>query len=252
MMEEVMMSRRTAAKLVFFILICGFLQANQETPPQDKPSAPAPGPLYVRLTFYPTASLSRYDYNNDVDLYEVRAYAEIRLKSDAGEIVRDARVEVFSQTLDFQNDHYEKKIVVDKDRLPDEVEVFIAAGERPTIRRKFPLPIWLVLIEPRPVIVEPGLDLAVKWRFSAFSSPVDVRVYDFKKGDAVVNLDNVAQTSIIVPADRIPASTTLRIYVISSWLLKRFLSGEEFVRGSEVNIIPWSQVFIRTNESPKE
>jgi hypothetical protein len=252
MMKEVMMSRKTPAILVLFILICGFLPAGQEAPPQEKPPAPAPDPLYVRLTFYPTASLSRYDYNNDVDLYEVRAYAEIRLKSETGEIVRDARVTAFSQTLDFQNDHYEKKIVVDKDGLPGEVEVLIAVGERTAIRRKFPLPYWLVLVEPRPAAINSGLALSIKWRFSAFSSPADVRVYDFKKGDAVVNLDNVAQTSIIVPADRIPASTTLRIYVISSWLLKRFLSGEEFVRGSEVNIIPWSQVFIRTNEPPKE
>jgi hypothetical protein len=44
----------------------------------------------------------------------------------------------------------------------------------------------------------------------------------------------------------------VRIYVISSWLFKRFLSGDEFVRGSEVNIIPWSQVFIRTQDQPKE
>ncbi len=246
------MSLRTPAILILFILICGFLPANQETPPQEKPPAPAPDPLYIRLTFYPTASLSRYDYNNDVDLYEVRAYAEIRLKSEAGEIVRDARVTAFSQTLDFQKDHYEKKIVVDKDRLPGGVEVLIAVGERPAIQRKFPLPFWLVLIEPRPVIIEPGLDLAVKWRFSSFSAPADVRVYDFKKGDAVFDLNDVGEDEVIVPAEKLPESTIVRIYVISSWLFKRFLSGDEFVRGSEVNIIPWSQVFIRTNNRPRE
>jgi hypothetical protein len=252
MMEEVMKSRRTPPIVILFILICGFLPANQETPPQDKPSAPAPDPLYVRLTFYPTVSLSRYDYNNDVDLYEVRAYAEIRLKSEAGEIVRNARLTALSQTLDFQNDHYEKKIVVDKDRLPDEVDVLIAVGERPAIRRKFPLPFWLVLAEPRPAIVDPGLDLAVKWRFSAFSAPADVRVYDFKKGAAVFDLNDVEENEVTVPAEKLPQSTIMRIYVISSWLFKRFLSGEEFVRGSEVNIIPWSQVFIRTNDRPAE
>ncbi|MGB7296261.1 MAG: hypothetical protein WBC70_11785 [Candidatus Aminicenantales bacterium] len=231
---------------ILFILTAGLIPAGQETPPQDKPPASAPDPLFVRLTFYPTASLSRYDYNNDIDLYEVRAYAEIRLKSEAGEIVRDARVTVLSHTLDYQKDHYEKRIFVDRSKLPGEVDVLIAAGERPVIRRTFPLPFWLVLVEPRPAIVDPDLDLTVKWRFSAFSVPVDVRVYDFKTGDAVFSLSDAADTSVTVPADKIPGSTTLRTYVISSWLSKRFLTGEEFVRGSEVNIIPWSQVFIRT------
>jgi hypothetical protein len=81
---------------------------------------------------------------------------------------------------------------------------------------------------------------------------VDLRVYDFKKGDAVFDLNDAGVSEVIVPAERIPASTTLRIYVISSWLLKRFLSGEEFAPGSEVNIIPWSQVFIRVNDRTEE
>jgi hypothetical protein len=245
-MKEMMSRLRTPAVILLSILIFGPLSAGQETSPSEKPPESSPDPLYVRLTFYPTASLSRYDYNNDVDLYEVRAYAELRLKHEAGEIIRDARIMVLSQALDFQDDHYEKKIAIDKDKLPGELDVLISVAARPVIRRKFPIPFWLVLLEPRPAIVNPALDLTVKWRFSAFSGPVDVRVYDFKKGDAVFSLDSAADSSLIVPAVKIPASTIVRIYVISSWLFKRFLSGEEFVRGSEVNIIPWSQVFIRT------
>ncbi len=240
------MRRRFPTIAVLFILTCGLLPAGQEPPPQEKQPAPTPDPLFVRLTFYPTASLSRYDYNNDVDLYEVRAYAEIRLKSESGEILRDARVMVLSQSLDFLKDHYEKKIVVDRDKLPGEVDVLIVSGERPAIQRKFPISFWLTLLEPRPEIVDSGLALSVKWNFSAFSAPVDVRVYDFKKGDAIADFDNVGDMSVIISKDKIPASTIVRIYVISSWLFKRFLAGDEFARGSEVNIIPWSQVFIRT------
>jgi hypothetical protein len=251
-MKEIGTSRRTPTIVILFLLLSGLLSADQETPPQDRPEAPAPDPLYVRLTFYPTASLSRYDYNNDIDLYEIRAYAEIRQKSATGEVVHDASVRVLSQPLDFLKDHYEKKLVVDKDKLPGEVDVFISAGERPTIQRKFPVPFWLVLLEPRPKVIEPGLDLPVKWRFSAFSAPVDIRIYDFKKGDAVFDINDATVAEVTVPAERIPASTTLRIYVISSWLYKRFLSGEDFGRGSEVNIIPWSQVFIRINDRPEE
>ena len=246
------MHRRKPIIFIFFILFGGLFLSAQEAPSQEKTEVVPFDPLFVRLTFYPTASLSRYDYNNDVDLYEVRAYAEIRLKSEAGEIVRDARVTVLSQTLDFLKDHYEKRIIIDRDKLPGEVDILITVGERPSIRRKFSIPFWLNLLEPRPAIVDPGLDLTVKWRFSAFSAPVDIRVYDFKKGDPVFDLNNEGETKITLPADRIPASTTLRIYVITSWLFKRFLSGDEFVRGSEVNIIPWSQVFIRTHDLSKE
>jgi hypothetical protein len=252
MMKEVTKSRAILSLIVFLILLAGLAASSRDTSPPNEPEVPAPEPLYVRLTFYPTASLSRYDYNNDVDLYEVRAYAEIRQKSPSGEVVRDARVTVLSQPLDLLKDHYEKKLTVDKDNLPGEVDVVISAGERPAIKRKFPIPFWLVLLEPRPTIVEPGSDLPVKWRFSAFSSPVDLRVYDFKKGAGVFDLNDAGDSEVVVPAERIPASTTLRIYVISSWLLKRFLSGEEFAPGSEVNIIPWSQVFIRVNNRTEE
>jgi len=51
---------------------------------------------------------------------------------------------------------------------------------------------------------------------------------------------------LTLESQRLPAGETiLRIYVISSWIFKQYLLEENLARGSEINIIPWSQVFIR-------
>ncbi len=229
------------------LLAFGGLSMGQEQEPPVREKPPAAGPLYVRLTLYPTASLSRYDYNNDLDLYEIRAYADIRLASPLGNAVPDLHVTVLDRKLDFRADHYEKRIVVDKDALPEEIIVEIAGDGRPGFRETVPLPAWLALQAPRPAILERDHDLLISWRFSRFASPVDVTAYDFRRGGEFFRSGQTAETECVVPADRVPAQTTLRILVMQSWLFKRFLQGPGLARGSEVNIIPWSQVFVRTN-----
>ncbi|MBE3124319.1 MAG: hypothetical protein IMZ57_01515 [Acidobacteria bacterium] len=238
-----MRAKNSMLSALFLLAIVG-LCSGQEAPTQDTPKPPEP--LFVRVTVYPTASLSRYDYNNDIDIYEVRVYVELRRGSQEGEAVADARVTALAQKLDYQNDLYEKRIILEKDDLPAEVEVEIAARNRPVIREKFPLSSWLVLKDPRPAVVEAGKDLPVRWRFSRFSAPVDVRAYDFKTGKEFFRRDHEADTETLVSAADLPASTIVRIYIIQSWLYKRFLAGDAYARGSEVNVIPWSQVFIRT------
>lgn len=239
-----MRTRCSIFAALLLLLAAGGLCSGQEAPAQDTPKPLEP--LFVRMTVYPTASLSRYDYNNDIDIYEVRVYVELRRGSQEGEAVADARVTALAQKLDYQTDHYEKRIILERDGLPAEVDVEIAARNRPVIREKFPIPSWLVLTDPRPAVVEAGKDLPIGWRFSRFSAPVDVRAYDFKTGKEFFRRDHVGETSTVVPAANVPASTIVRIYVIQSWLSKRFLAGDAYARGSEVNIIPWSQVFIRT------
>jgi hypothetical protein len=220
------------------------LCSGQEAPAQNAPKPPEP--LFVRVAVYPTVSLSRYDYNNDIDLYELRVYVELRRGSQEGEAVADARVTALAQKLDYQTDHYEKRIILGKDSLPSEVEVEIAVKNRPVIREKFPLPSWLVLTDPQPAVLEAGMDLPIHWRFSRFAAPVNIFAYDFKTGKELFRRDHVGETSTVVPAADVPASTIVRIYVIQSWFYKRFLGGKDYARGSEVNIIPWSQVFVRT------
>jgi len=227
-----------------FLLAAVGLCSGQEAPTQDTPKPPEP--LFVRVTLYPTVSLSRYDYNNDIDLYEVRIYVELRRGSQEGQAVADARVSALAESLEFQTDHYEKRIILGKDRLPAEVEVEIAAKNRPVIREKFPLPSWLVLTDPQPAILEAGKDLPIHWQFSRFAAPIDIFAYDFKTGKMIFRRDHVEETSTVVPAAEVPGSTIVRIYIIQSWFYKRFLGGKDYARGSEVNIIPWSQVFVRT------
>jgi hypothetical protein len=230
------------------ILILGSaaLGGGQDLPAQAE--AQPPEPLFVRLTIYPTASLSRYDYNNDLDLYEVRVYAELRRGSQQGAAAADAAVTALGQKLEFHDDHFERRIVFDRSELPSEVDVQLAVPGRPVIRERIPLPDWLVLTEPRPAVVDAVGTLRVSWRFSRFAAPVDVLAYDFRTGKEFLRRQDVAETSVVVPAGRLPASTIVRLYAITSWLSKRYLEGRGYARGSEVNVIPWSQVFFRTRE----
>jgi hypothetical protein len=212
---------------------------ESQTPPTAKP-------LFVRISVYPTVSLSRYDYNNDVDLAEVRVYVELRNRSQAGTIVRDAEVTSLGQKLDYVRDHYEKRILLGGGERPAEIDLAIAAPGRPPIKKRFPIPDWLTLTSPRPAILDPAEDLTVAWAYGRFCSPVDVSAYDFKTGKAFFQEDNQAGPSVVIPSGSVPRATIVRIYIIQSWLFKRFLSDEPFARGSEINIIPWSQVFVRT------
>jgi hypothetical protein len=238
------MSARISKISALLLLAAVGLCSGQEAPAQDTPKPPEP--LFVRIALYPTVSLSRYDYNNDIDLYEVRVYVELRSGSQQGQAVADALVSALDEHLEYQTDLYEKRIILGKDSLPVEVEIEIAAKNRPVIREKFPLPSWLVLTDPQPAVLEAGKDLPIHWRFSRFAAPVDILAYDFKTGKEFFRRGHVGETSTVVPAADLPASTIVRIYIIQSWLYKRFLAGDAYARGSEVNIIPWSQVFVRT------
>lgn len=236
--------RVTSPVLAMIIVLAAILPAAQDAPVQD--AAAPPEPLFVRWTVYPTASLSRYDYNNDIDLFEVRIYVEVRRGSQEGEPLSEALVRSLGETLEFVKDHFEKRIVLQPGGRPAEVDLEISLKGRPDIRRKMPLPDWLVLQEPRPSVVDDGRDLVVRWAFDRFAAPVDVLGYDFRTGKEFLRRSNEPGVSVIVPAADLPASTIVRIYVIQSWLSKRYLDGREFARGSEVNFIPWSQVFVRT------
>ncbi len=244
-----MSKRALQSRFILLILIFPVVAlslAAQNDPPRQQPAAPTPDPVFIRLTFYPTASLSRYDYNNDLDLFELRAYAEIRRKSQDGEVIPDALVTVLSEELSFQTDSYEKRIKVHKEDLPEKLEVQITLAGRQPIKRTFLVPDWLILQSPVPSVIDTGADLEISWEFSSFPFPVNIRIYDFRKGNTIFDPDHIRRTEVSVPGEKLPPSTILRIYAISTWLFKRYLTGQEFARGSEIVFIPWSQVFVRT------
>jgi hypothetical protein len=239
---------RTLFPAVLILCAARALSAGQDLPSQAAAAGPQapPEPLFVRMSVYPTASLSRYDFNNDRDLYEIRVYVELRKGSQEGPAVADALVSAAGQRLDYVTDHYEKRLPVDRAKLPAEIGLEIGVTGRPPLRETFPIPDWLVLTEPKPAVVDPGGNLEIRWRYGRFLAPVDVRAYDFKTGKEFFAGNNLAGPATVIPSTRLPASTIIRIYIIQSWLYKRFLGGDDFARGSEINIIPWSQVFVRT------
>lgn len=203
-------------------------------------------PVFIRVTVYPTASLSRYDYNNDVDLYEIRPYIEVRSGSASGIVISDARVTVSGTGLDFKDGQYIARIPVKREALPKDISIRIAAPGRRIIEKTIPLPGWLILESPRPDIIDSGRDLEVSWISTGRGGPVNLHAYDFKSDKFRFNLDDVDIESAVIPGGLIPQSTIVRLFVIESWISKRFVEDPGAARGSEINIIPWSQVFFRT------
>jgi hypothetical protein len=226
------------------LCVAGAAAAAQDLPAPEAPQPPEP--LFVLLSVWPTASLSRYDYNNDVDFYEMRLMVELRRGSQEGPSIPDAILTSLGERLDYVEDHYEKRIPLDKGRLPSELEVDIAVKGRVVLKERFPLPAWLVLAEPRPAIIDPAGDLTVRWRYDRFPAPVDIHAYDFKTGKEFYHGEHLEGPAVVIAAPSLPRAAIIRIYVIQSWLYKRFLGGPDYARGSEVNVIPWSQVFVRT------
>jgi hypothetical protein len=232
--------------LVFFgifLIISVCLQA-QDPESQEEPKEP--DRLFVRSTFYPTANLSRYDYNNDLDLYEVRAYVELRDKSPIGEIIDNAQVFVNSVLLDFKIDHYEKRIRIPKETLVENIELRIETQDDRIFKNSFTIPTWLILLNPRPEIIQVSEDLLINWKYTRFEAPVDVFAYNFKTGEMLFEKRNLYNDEAILPLSELPKSTIVRVWVMQSWLYKRYLRGSSVVPGSEVVVIPWSQVFFRT------
>ncbi len=204
--------------------------------------------IFIRAVIYPTYSLSRYDYNNDINNTEIRAYVNLRLGSPHGEIISDAEVKVNRKKLDFSDDNYEKRIQIDPDTLTEKVTLDIQTPSGFIFNRTFPVPDWLVIQEPQPSIVNHNSDLTLEWSFRKFAGSVDVSVYDFKTGDDILSLENFDQYHTIIPASNLQEGQLLRILVICSWIFKEYIRGDEIARGSEINMVPWSQVFIRTKQ----
>ena len=225
------------------LLLSAYLRSQEI---ENQQEAPKPDPLFIRATIYPTVNLSRYDYNNDVDLYEIRAYVQLRDKTPIGEVIDNASVYVYSQLLDFKIDHYEKRIKIPMEELVEDFELRIETQDDRVIKNTFKIPTWLIMLNPRPDIVESTQDLTIRWKFTRFGAPVDVFAYDFKTGEKLFEGLNLYSSEVTVPVKDIPESTIVRIWVMQSWLYKRFLQGPAEVPGSEIIVIPWSQVFIRT------
>lgn len=204
--------------------------------------------IFIRAVIYPTYSLSRYDYNNDINNTEIRAYVNLRMGSPRGEIITDAEIKVNGTKLDFVDDNYEKRIQIDPDTLTPKVTLDIQTADGFIFNRTFPVPDWLVIQEPQPSIVDHNSDLPLKWSFRKFVGSVDVSVYDFKTGDDILSLENFDQLHTIIPASNLQEGQLLRILVICSWIFKEYIRGDEIARGSEINMLPWSQVFIRTKK----
>ena len=215
-------------------------------------SQPETEKYFIRITVYPTASLSRYDYNIDPDLYELRAYIDLRKGSPTGTLISEANVLVAENKAEVENDLYSIRLAVDRDKLPDSFSVRASFQGDTIFDKVFPLPNWLKIEHPRPGIIEPGRDLAVKWSFQQEAGPVNLRFYDFKAGQPSFDLNDLPEREALIPGKLILPDTIVRIFVMQSWMYKRFIIDPALVRGSEISVIPWSQVFLRSSVANNE
>jgi len=204
--------------------------------------------VFINAVIYPTFSLSRYDYNNDLNHVEIRAYVNLRLGSPHGEVISDAEVAVNGNHLEFnaKENNYEKRIKIPSDSLASEFRFNISTREGIVFTRTYSIPDWLIIQNPKPSLVDSNSDLRLAWSFKNFGGPVDVRAYNFKTGDEILRADNMVSTETYISSDDLHENTLLRIYVICSWFYKKYIRGDNLAQGSEMNIMPWSQVFIRT------
>jgi hypothetical protein len=224
--------------LIFGMGISGILMAAQKEQSQNE--------FYIRATIYPTFSLSRYDYNNDIDHVEIRSYIELRRDSVCGEVIDNATVMVNSEKLDFKERRYEKRIDISKENLTEEVVLKIIIPEGIDLERTYPVPDWLVIRSPQPSIIDSSQPLSITWEFQRCPGPVKVDAYNFKTGDSLLKLNHFREKKIVISEEKLPEKSLLRILVLHAWLYKQYIRGEQIARGSEINIMPWSQVFIRT------
>lgn len=235
------MRKKIQASLVLVLFFLVSMAFSQEIRNEESK-------IFINAVIYPTFSLSRYDYNNDLNHAEIRAYVNLRLGSPHGEVISDAEVAVNGNHLEFnpEKNNYEKRIQISSDSLAGEFRLNISTREGVVFTQTYSIPEWLIIQKPQPSIVDSGSDLRLSWSFVNFGGSVDVRAYNFKTGDEILSVDNLMQTETLIPAENLHEDNLLRIYVICSWFYKKYIRGENLAQGSEMNIMPWSQVFIRT------
>ena len=163
-----------------------------------------------------------------------------------GPPLSDAVVTSLSEKLDFHDDHFEKRVLFEKDARPAEVDVEIAVKGRPVIKEKVPLPDWL----------DPDRAPAGRRRSrEGPRGPLALRQLRrprrhpglrFPDGQGIPAPDERGRDVGRHPGRR-PPGVDDRPPLRHPILALQAVSRRKGLRpGSEVNIIPWSQVFFRT------
>lgn len=240
-------------KTVFILMIIftgGLFGIPQESEPKEMNQ-----PVFVKATCYPTVSLSRYDYNNDLDRQEMRVYIQLREKNIQGDPVKDAVVTVNGTVIQYdpEKEDYRQRIHITRpEYYPRKIEIDIRRSGHSLLHTEVTFPGWVRISHPRPRIHPVTDDLKIGWIFSSDRFPLILHIYDYKKRKEMLIRRKEADEAVIFENGKIPHSTILRIWITSDWFFKKYLRGDHIVRGSEINVMPWSQVFIRTGKGEQQ
>ncbi|MBN1197100.1 MAG: hypothetical protein JXA62_06810 [Candidatus Aminicenantes bacterium] len=222
---------------------------------QDQPATPGCPPLFVKATFYPTYSLSRYDYDIDHNRQELRAYIELRQGGIHGDAVRDARVLVNGTSIEYnekEKDYRLRILIQQQNHFPRDIVLEISRPDGCRIQEEVRFPGWVKITEPDAKIIETTGDIPVHWAFSAHPFSLVLHIFDFKQRRKLLEKRLDPTQPAFLPQADIPENSVLRIWITSDWFFKKYLSGKHIVRGSEINVLPWSQVFVRTRLTETE
>lgn len=233
--------RRVFLIIIGLMLLVGALTAQDAQQENQKP-------LYIHATIYPTFSLSRYDYNNDLNKVELRVYLELRQETRSGKPLEEAKVTVNGHGIPYDKKErdYRNRIEIKNPEWSRTVDLDIKTANGIHVSRRFQFPGWLILEQPKPEIYRENENIAISWRFSHQTFSTTLRVYDFKDGKRIMSKYNLPAKEVAIPFPELPEQTIVRVMVTPDWFFKKFIRGRGIVRGSEINVIPWSQAFFRT------
>jgi len=234
-----------ASKLIVILMLATAALAAA----QDQVVEPACTTLFIKATFYPTFSLSRYDYDIDRNRQELRAYIELREKSIHGDVVRDASVRVNGTPIEFnakEGDYRQRILIQKRDYFARDIRLEIDRPDGCRVHDSVRFPGWVRISTPLPEILPAGRDIPIRWAFSNNPFPLVLHVTDFKQRKRLLREPMDAEQSGALDAEKVPEDSILRIWITSDWFFKKYLRGRHVVRGSEINVMPWSQVFVRT------
>jgi len=229
---------------IVLILVASTLAPGQDPPPPLEHS-----PLFIKATIYPTFSLSRYDYNLDQNRRELRVYIELREKGIQGERVGNARVQVNGIPIEFdtRKKDYRKRIHLQhQDHFSRNILLEIKGAGGSHISEKLVFPGWVKITRPMPEILNPDRGIEIHWTFTAHEFPLMLHIDDFKNQRPLLREHREPEETGLLDKEDVPEDSVLRIWVTADWFQKKYLRGPDVVRGSEINIMPWSQVFVRT------
>lgn len=243
----------TISVLLFLVLFAGLSGQTQEQEikleKKDKsPIEQKKEPVYMKVNLWLIYSLARFDIGIDNNLIEIRAYVHLRKNNEKGDLITDADVRVNGTKLEFEKNRFVKRRILPGEFL-EKINLQVHIPEGPCIKKDITVPTWLKLESPKPAVYEGTGDIEVKWKYTTCGSHVNLAVRNSHTGEYIIREWELKGNHFTLPAESLPpGETLLRFFVMEPWFNRAVISEPCVSKDSEVNIVSWSQSFIRVKK----